>query len=272
MDVASVASLLALGLGCGFLAGLLGVGGGMVMAPLLAAVLAWQGVALDMQVHVAIATAMATILFTSLSSARAHSRRGAVRWHVVAAMVPGLILGGLLSGGAAFALLPAAWLALGFGLFVGYSALRMLTARPVAADRALPGALGLGAAGTGIGFISGLVGAGGGFLSVPFMTRRNVPLAHAIGTSAALGFPIAAANTVGYVWSGWHETTGQPGMFGFIAWPVLIVVSIASMLAAPVGAAMAHRLPVHRLKRAFAGMLFLLACYMLWKSYTAFVA
>lgn len=272
LEVGSVAILLMLGLACGFAAGLLGIGGGMVMAPLLAAVLAWQGVPLDLQVHVAIATAMATILFTSISSARSHSRRGAVRWHVVAAMVPGLVLGGLLSGGAAFALLPAAWLALGFGLFVGYSALRMLMARPVAADRTLPGALGLGAAGTGIGFVSGLVGAGGGFLSVPFMTRRNVPLPHAIGTSAALGFPIAAASTLGYVGSGWHETAGQPGMLGYVAWPMLIVVAAASMLAAPAGAAMAHRLPVGRLRRVFAAMLMGLACYMLWKSYTAFVA
>ncbi len=271
IDFGSVAVLAVIGLGCGFAAGLLGVGGGMVMAPMLAAVLAAQGMPLALQVHVAIATAMATILFTSLSSARAHHRRGGVDWRVVMAMVPGLILGGFLAGGAVFSLLPTAWLALAFGLFVGYSALRMYFPRPVRAERVLPGPLGMATAGTGIGFVSGLVGAGGGFLSVPFMTRRNVPLARAIGTSAALGFPIAAANTVGYVWAGWHETAGMPGMLGYVAWPMLVVVSLASVIAAPAGAALAHRLPVDRLRRIFATLLLGLGSYMLWKSYTAFV-
>ncbi|GAA5236740.1 sulfite exporter TauE/SafE family protein [Verticiella sediminum] len=272
MDVTLVGVLLVLGLACGFAAGLLGIGGGMVLAPFLTLVLTWRGMPLDLVVHVAIATSMATILFTSLSSMRAHHRRGGVRWRIVAAMVPGLFIGGLLSGGAVFSLVPTSWLALFFGLFVSYSALKMFVGKPPKPERQLPGPVGLTAAGAGIGFLSGLVGAGGGFLSVPFLTRSNVPLPAAIGTSAALGFPIALANTVGYIGSGWKETAGMPGMLGYVSWPTLLVVVAASVLVAPRGAALAHQLPVATLKRVFASLLFVLAGYMLWKSYTAFAA
>lgn len=272
MDLSFVAVLLALGVGGGFFAGLLGIGGGMVLVPFFTMVFTWQKMPLDLVVHASVATGMATILFTSVSSTLAHHRRGAVLWRVTVAMVPGLVIGGLLAGGAVFSLVPTSWLALFFGLFVGYSALGMFFAKPPQPSRQLPGPVGIGAVGTAIGFASGLLGAGGGFLSVPFLTRCNVPLHQAIATSASLGFPIALANTVGYVWSGWNETAGDPGMLGYVAWPALLVVVTASMLMAPRGAAMAHRLPVAQLRRVFALLLLVLAGYMLWKSYTAFAA
>lgn len=272
MDLAYIVVLLLLGVVGGYAAGLLGIGGGMLLVPFLTMVFTWRQMDPALIVHAAIATAMGTILFTSISSTLSHHRRGAVIWRVTLAMLPGLIIGGMASGGAVFSLIPTAWLALGFGLFVGYSALRMLYRKPAHASAQLPGPAGIAAVGAGIGFVSGLVGAGGGFLSVPFLSRCNVPLQKAIATSASLGFPIALANTVGYIWSGWEATSGTPGMLGYIAWPALVIVVAASMLMAPRGAAMAHKLPVAKLRRIFAGLLLLLSCYMLWKAYVAFVS
>jgi len=264
--------LLALGAMVGFAAGLLGIGGGMVLVPFLTMLFTWQGMPADLIVHAAIATSMASILFTSVSSVRAHHQTGNVRWKIVAALAPGIVAGGLLSGGAVFSFLNTAWLALVFALFVGYSGLKMLRSKAAGPTREMPGPVGTSAAGAGIGFVSGLVGAGGGFLSVPFMTWCSVPLHQAVATSAALGFPIALANTVGYIASGAHEAGSQPGMIGYIYWPALLVLVVASILTAPMGARMAHRLPVRVLKRVFACLLFCLALYMLFKAYGAFRA
>lgn len=259
-------------LGCvaGFAAGLLGIGGGMLLVPFLTALLTLQGLPLDLVVHSAIATSMASILFTSLSSVRAHHQKGAVRWDLVKSFAPGILVGGLLAGGAVFSALKTGWLALIFAVFVGYSAVQMLANRKPKPSRQMPGALGTGAAGAGIGFLSGLVGAGGGFVSVPFMLWCNVVLHQAVATSAALGFPIALANTMGYIWSGMSIENLPPGMIGYIYWPALLVLVIFSVTLAPVGAKAAHALPVATLKRIFAFMLFGLAIYMLYKSGLSF--
>jgi uncharacterized membrane protein YfcA len=134
----------------------------------------------------------------------------------------------------------------------------------------MPGFVGTGLAGAVIGFLSGLVGAGGGFVSVPFMLWCNVIMHQAVATSAALGFPIALANTIGYVWSGMSVQDLPPGMIGYIYWPALIVLAIFSVMLAPVGARAAHALPVATLKRIFAIMLFALAIYMLYTSVLSF--
>lgn len=155
-------------------------------------------------------------------------------------------------------------------MFVGYSAVQMIANRKPKPSRQMPGPLGTGAAGAGIGFLSGLVGAGGGFVSVPFMLWCNVALHHAVATSAALGFPIALANTAGYVWSGLAVQDLPAGMIGYIYWPALLVLVIFSVTLAPIGAKAAHALPVPTLKRIFAVMLFGLAIYMLYKSALAF--
>lgn len=253
----------------GFMAGLLGIGGGMLMTPFLAIILTHRGVASDLAVKMAIATAMATILFTSLSSVRAHHRRGAVRWDIVRVMAPGIVIGGLLAGGGMFALLKGKVIALFFALFVAFSATQMLLDRKPQPSRQLPGPWGCGAAGAGIGFASGLVGAGGGFLSVPFMTWCNVAIHQAVATSAALGFPIALASTLGYVASGWSMPSVLPGSLGFLYLPALAVLAAASMLTAPLGAWAANVLDVKQLKRVFAVMLYALAGYMLWRTWGA---
>ncbi len=261
--------LLTLGLTAGFLAGLLGIGGGMLMVPFLTWMLSQRGVSADMAVKMAIATSMATIMFTSVSSVRAHHKRGAVRWDLVRGLAPGILLGGLIAGAGIFALLKGSWLALVFAGFVSFSAFQMLRDSKPKPSRQMPGTAGQLAVGSGIGTLSGLVGAGGGFVSVPFMTWCNVPIHNAVATSAALGFPIALANTLGYVIGGWSVQPALPGALGYLFLPALITIAAASMGMAPLGARTAHKLNVKQLKRAFALLLFALASYMLYKGLSA---
>jgi uncharacterized membrane protein YfcA len=263
LDARFVAELLLLGCGTGFLAGLLGIGGGMLMVPFLTYLLGARGVPAELAVKMAIATSMATILFTSLSSVRAHHRRGAVRWDLVRALAPGIVLGGLIAGAGVFALVKGQVLALFFAVFVGYSATQMLIDRKAQAQRNLPGPMGLVGAGGVIGFLSGLVGAGGGFVTVPYLSKRQIVVHQAVATSAALGFPIALANTAGYVVGGWSLSPALPGAVGYLYLPALVVIAAASVLLAPLGARAAHALPVKQLKRVFALMLYALAAYML---------
>ncbi len=267
LDPTLVAELLALGICAGFLAGLFGIGGGMLMVPFMTIILSHRGVEASMAVKMAIATSMATILFTSLSSVRAHHQRGAVRWPIVRGMAPGIVLGGLLAGGGAFALLKGQALAVVFGLFVSFSATQMLSGRKPAASRQMPGWGGQAAAGTGIGFLSGLVGAGGGFVSVPFMTWCNVPIHNAVATSSALGVPVALASTLGYLIGGRNLAPALPGAFGYLFLPALVVIAMASVAMAPLGARAAHAMNVGQLKRAFAVLLYGLAAYMLYKAW-----
>ncbi|MBN9371399.1 sulfite exporter TauE/SafE family protein [Hydrogenophaga sp. YM1] len=264
-----IAELALLGVGTGFLAGLLGIGGGMLMVPFITLILNGRGVAPDLAVKMAIATSMATIIFTSISSVRAHHKRGAVRWDIVKRLAPGIVLGAALASLGVFALLKGSWLALFFSLFVGFSATQMLLDRKPQPTRTMPGTAGQLGAGGVIGFLSGLVGAGGGFVSVPFMTWCNVPIHNAVATSAALGFPIALANALGYVVSG-QGVSGLPaGSVGYIYAPALVVIASASVLMAPLGVRAAHALPIATLRRVFAGILYALAAYMLWKGLAA---
>ncbi len=265
IDLFFIAELLVLGCFTGFLAGLLGIGGGMLMVPLLTWLLSQRNVDSGLAVKMAIATSMATIIFTSISSVRAHHKRGAVRWDIVRGMAPGIVVGGLIAGAGVFAAAKGHWLALFFAGFVGFSAFQMLLDRKPAPTRQLPGPTGQSAVGGGIGFLSGLVGAGGGFVSVPYMVWSNVTMHQAVATSAALGFPIALANTVGYVIGGWGLAGGPAGSFGYVYLPALAIIAVASVTMAPLGARSAHSLNVKQLKRIFAFLLFGLAAYMLYR-------
>jgi len=264
-----IVELAALGVATGFLAGLLGIGGGMLMVPFITFILAARGVEADLAVKMAIATSMATIIFTSISSVRAHHKRGAVRWDIVKGLAPGIVLGSIIASLGVFALLKGSWLALFFAAFVGFSATQMLLDKKPKPTRTLPGTPGLVGAGGVIGFLSGLVGAGGGFVSVPFMTWCNVSIHNAVATSAALGFPIALANAIGYVIAGQGLKDLPAGSVGYIYVPALVVIASVSVIMAPLGVKAAHALPVKSLKRVFAGLLYLLAAYMLYKGITA---
>ena len=265
IEIALMLELALLGLVTGFLAGLLGIGGGMVMVPFITIILSGRGVSPDLAVKMAIATSMATILFTSISSVRAHHKRGAVHWDLVRSLAPGIMIGGAVASLGVFALLKGSWLALVFAAFVSFSATQMFLDKKPAPTRQVPGVAGLLGAGGAIGFLSGLVGAGGGFISVPFMTWCNVAIHNAVATSAALGFPIALANVTGYVISGQNVQNLPPASFGYIWLPALAVIATCSVLTAPLGARVAHKLPVKQMKRVFASILYLLAAYMLYK-------
>ena len=255
-------SYLALGAFVGFFAGLLGVGGGGIMVPMLTSLFIAQGFAHDSVVHLALGTSMAAIVMTSFSSMRAHDQHGAVRWDIVRHITPGILIG-TFAGTFLAARVPSEPLAIFFAAFMAYVSLQMLANVKPKPSRALPGRLGLGAVGAGIGGVSALVAIGGGSLSVPFMTWCNVKVHHAIGTSAAIGLPIALAGTVGYLVNGLGDGGMPEYSLGFIYLPALVLISVASVFTAPVGAKFAHRLPVAALKKVFAGVLMLLCAKML---------
>jgi uncharacterized membrane protein YfcA len=257
-----VAELALIGTCTGFLAGLLGIGGGMIMVPFLTIILTHKGYPPEYTVKMAVATSLATIAFTSLSSVRAHHRRGAVLWHVVKVLAPGILLGSLLGAQVAHAL-PARWLGVFFALFVAFSATQMLLNRKPKPSRTLPGPAATFGVGMVIGGLSSLVGAGGAFVSVPFMTWCNVKIHEAVGTSAALGFPIALAGTLGYIYAGMGLPQMPAGSIGYLYLPGLVIISAASMLMAPVGARTAHRMDIAPLRKLFAVVLYCLAAYFL---------
>ncbi|HTN49186.1 MAG TPA: sulfite exporter TauE/SafE family protein [Burkholderiaceae bacterium] len=269
MSPVFIGALVLLGACTGFAAGLLGIGGGMLLVPFLTLLFTWRGYPSEHIVHMAIATSLATILFTSVSSVRAHDRRGAVLWRVVWLLAPGILAGSLV-GAQIAGRLPTFWLSVIFAVFVGFSAVQMLADRKPRPTRELPRGFGMFGAGGAIGFISSLVGAGGGFISVPFMIWSNVSIHNAVGTSAALGFPIAAAGTIGYVLAGHAQPGLPPGTLGFVYLPALFAIAIASVVTAPLGAHFAHSLDRRGLQRIFAMLLFLLAAYMAYKGYKAY--
>jgi uncharacterized membrane protein YfcA len=254
---------LAIGAAVGFLAGLLGIGGGMVMVPMLVFVFTAKGFPPQHMMHLALATALATIVFTSLSSVRAHHRHGGVDWAVARAMAPGIIAGSLVAALVA-GFVPTRPLAVFFTGFMFYAAAQMLVELKPKASRELPGAAGLFGAGAAIGAVSSFLAAGGAFLSIPFLAWCNVPLRRAIGTAAANGFPIALAGTVGYVVQGLRAKSLPEWSLGYVYLPALVLIVAASVPVAPLGARLAHRLPVKRLRVVFALMLFALGLRMLF--------
>jgi uncharacterized membrane protein YfcA len=265
MDWGLGLALLAMGSFGGFAAGLLGIGGGMILVPFITMIFAAKHFSPALIVHMAIATSLATILFTSMSSVRAHHKHGAVLWPLVWLLAPGILVGSWV-GPWIGKQMNTQTLSLCFGLFVAGSATQMLFNRKPAGGRELPSRPGLFVAGGVIGVMAGLFGAGGGFVSIPFMTWCNVRIHNAVATSAALGFPIALAGTVSNIYFGWDEPGLPQYSLGFIYLPALAVIAAASVTMAPLGARTAHRWPVQKLRKAFAGILYLLAAYMLWKA------
>lgn len=239
------------GIAVGFLAGLLGIGGGAIAVPLLVWAFGTQGLPAEHVMRLALGTSMAVIFFTSLASMRAHNRRDAVDWGIVRAMAPGILAG---SFGAALgaAYIPTRGLAIIFTVLAFYAAVQMLLEFRPAASRALPGAAGLFGAGAGIGVASSLFAAGGAFLTVPFLAWCNVPIRRAIGTAAGNGFPIALAGTAGYVIQGLRADGLPSGAIGYVYLPALALIVLASMSMAPLGARTAYRLPVKTLRTVFA--------------------
>lgn len=252
-----------LGLSAGFIAGLLGVGGGLLIVPVLVFIFHAQFFPEQIVMHLALGTSLASIIFTSLSSVRAHHAHRAVNWRIWRQVTPGVLLGTFLGSlGAAY--LSATFLKIFFVVFVFYVGAQLLLDIKPKAARDLPRLPGMLAAGSIIGAVSSLVGIGGGTLSVPFMTWCNIKLHEAIGTSAAIGLPIALAGSLGYITSGLNAPALLPAYsVGYVYLPALIALVIASVVTAPLGAKLAHRLPVKPLKKIFALLLFTLGTRML---------
>ena len=209
---------------------------------------------------------MAAIILSAAFSAHTHHKHGAVNVSVVRMLAPSMLLGAVL--GTLFAShVSTFYLTIFFALFVYFAALQMLLNIKPKATRPLPGYWGMTIVGSGIGAISSLVSIGGGTLSVPFLLRHSTPLKHAIGTSAALGIPIAIGGTVGYIVTGLTLDNLPPNTLGFVYLPAFLLLAIGSLFTTPLGAKATHRLPIKLLRQGFAGLLLVLATKMLLKAF-----
>jgi len=248
----------AVGLVSGLLAGLLGIGGGLVIVPALLFILPHQGVPGVVTPHVAVATSLATVIVTSMVATHSHHRRGAVQWPIVWRMGAGLALGALAGAFIADAL-PGTLLKTGFGLFALFVALVMALRIEPPAGRPLSG-IGLMSAGAVIGQISALIGIGGGTMTVPLLRWSRLPLHQAIATSSACGLPIALGGTLGF--SLLHKEIGSYAV-EYIHWSAALGIGVASLVSAPLGVRLAHRLSTPVLTRVFAFFLALVALRLL---------
>lgn len=258
---------LLLGIIAGFLAGLFGVGVGLVLVPVLLLMFDAQNFAPEHIMHLALGTSMATIIFTSLSSMRKHHQLGAVNWQVVRNITPGILLGTAI-GALTASKIPAQGLGIFFAMFVYFAAAQILIDKRPHASRQIPGIAGITSFGALTGWISSLVSIGGGTLVVPFLLWCNLSIRNAIGTAAAIGFPIAAGGTLGYISVG-AQIKGLPDLHvGYVYLPALFWIALATMLTAPFGARAAHSLNVGLLRKLFAGLLIVLATKLLFKVLT----
>lgn len=250
---------LLLGIAAGFVAGLFGIGGGILIVPVLAFCFPLTGMEGDVVMHAAVATSLATIVFTSISSVATHHRAGAIRWSIFPHVVAGILFGAL-AGSWVASSLSGVVLQVAFGIFALVMASKMAfglnpakgrdyDAHPVARPE-------LGIAGMVIGFGSAIFGIGGGSLSVPYLTFRGLKMQQAVATSAAIGLPIAIVGAAGYIWTGWNDENTAQYSLGFIYLPAFFGIVLTSTFAARFGARLAHRLEQKKLKRIFA--LFLL--------------
>lgn len=247
----------------GVWAGLLGAGGAVILVPLLHVTLAWQGVDPSHIHHMAIATTMANILFTSSMATFAHHKRGAVPWKTVIWMVPGILAGSFL-GSYATTYIQAAPLTLAFGVFLLYAGSQMWVPIKPKASRHMPGVSGQIAMGFAIGAVSGLLGIGGAALTTIALLVCGLPLLQVIAASGAFGFFIAVAGCIGYALTAWNHPGLPAYSLGFIYLPALVGLVPASMLLAPVGVRLSHTLPQRTLRRVMGTFLLVMAARMIY--------
>ncbi len=258
----SIVIYVLLGAFAGVLAGLLGVGGGLVIVPMLVIAFEFQNFPPELIMHLALGTSLASIMFTSVSSASSHHKRGAVIWQIVKYITPGILIGTYL-GTCVASNIPAYILQIIFSTFLFYVSYQMIMGKNPKASRQMPGFMGTSLAGSGIGIISSLVGIGGGTISVPFMVLHNIEIRKAIGTSSAIGIPIAIAGCLGYLINGLNVENLPTYSIGYIYLPALCGIVVCSILTAPIGARLAHTLPVFKIKRIFAILLLAVGLEML---------
>jgi uncharacterized protein len=246
----------------GFFAGMLGIGGGAIIVPMLVALFEAQGLPRSQVMHLAVGTTLAAFLFTSAASVRAHALRGAIRWDIAKRMTPGILAGGLIGSGLSRHVSTAGFAAI-FTLVVYAAATSMLIDRKPRAARELPGAPGMFVAGFLFSALSAFAAVGGAFMTIPFMMWCGVPLIQAIGTASLIGLPIALSGSVGFMLAGFGAEELPRWSIGFVYLPALAGVVAAGVFSAPLGAAVAHRTPTRWLKRTFALLFYFVATRML---------
>jgi hypothetical protein len=256
IDLFVWSAYLMLGVIAGLVGGLLGLGGGILIVPTLLFLFIWQGMPADILMHLAVATSLFTIVFTSISSSYAHHKHQAVLWSQVFLLTPGIIIGAVF--GAFLAdYISSDILRRLFGIFEILVACQIGFSVKPSGQRSLPGRNGMLIAGGGIGTLSTILGIGGGTLTVPFLVWCHVDIRKAVATSSACGFPIALAGTLAMIYTGLDSTSLPENTIGYVYWPAAILILATSVLFAPVGAKLAHSMPVDLLKRVFA---IVLAC------------
>jgi uncharacterized membrane protein YfcA len=250
---------LLLGAIAGIVAGLFGIGGGLLIVPVLIFSFQLQGMAPEVLTHMAVATSLATIVVTSISSVRAHHQHGAVRWELFQPLAVGILAGAVLGVNTAV-LLSGSVLQMALGLFVLAVAVQMAFGlKPGAGDR-VPGRGELGLSGGVIGWASSIFGIGGGTLTVPYLSWRRVPMQQAVATSAACGLPIALMGALTNIWLGRGELLLPEWSLGYVYLPAFAGIALVSSLTAPLGARLAHRLSQPALKKVFAVFLLVVGC------------
>ena len=258
-----IAAYFLLGLLVGFMAGLLGVGGGAIMVPIFAMLFVLQGVATPENVmHLSLGTSMATIIFTSFASLRAHHKKQNIQTNMAIKIAAGVLVGTFAATFVA-SYAKGVYLALFFSAFMIFVAVKMFQTKEYRPNPSPHGIVGNILSGTFIGAVSALVSIGGGSLSVPYLMHQNFDIKRAIGTSAAIGFPIAVSGTLGYLVNGWSHTDWPHYTLGFIYLPAVAAVAIGSALTAPLGVKYATTLPVNTLKKIFGVLAVILSIKML---------
>lgn len=263
MNIEWIAQFVLLGLFVGFLSGLLGIGGGGILVPVLTSMLMSLGIAKEHVVHSALGTSLACMIFSSLASIRAHAAQKTIVWYLVKGLLPGLVIGVFLT--TRFAVhISSEKIALFFVLFMMLTGIQMMINWKPKPNGIRAGIIELILVGICIGSIASLAAVGGGFLMIMYLTYKNIEMKNAVGTSAALGFPIALTGALGYIVHGWAEVEALPYAVGFVYLPAFLSISVGSFLAVSYGAYYANTLPETRLKQIFAALSFVLSVKMLY--------
>jgi uncharacterized membrane protein YfcA len=266
MSIEIIILLILLGSFVGVVAGLLGAGGGGILVPALSSLFLFMEFPAEKIVHLSLGTSMAAIVVTSFSSMKAHKARDGVDWHSVRFMTPGVVVG---TFAATFlvAVLNSVFLAGFFALFMTLVSIQMWRPIKFASGRS-PSNQELMGVGGGVGAISALVSIGGGSLTVPYLSWRGHELKRAVGTSAAMGLPISVIGTLGYLYNGWPQTDFSQYIIGYVYWPAVLVISCCTVITAPMGVKIAHKLPVPTLRKIFSLLLITIAMKMFYSIVT----
>ncbi|CZE47338.1 sulfite exporter TauE/SafE family protein [Campylobacter geochelonis] len=263
LNYETIISLLALGAFVGIVAGMFGIGGGGVLVPILTSIFLYNGIASDQVLHLALGTSMCSIIITSFSSFKAHNKKSSVHWQVFKMIAPGVVIGTLV-GAFIASVISSFYLAIIFSIFMFYSSLNMFfsSTKTAQQERLLPAKFQF-AAGGGIGIISSLVSIGGGILTVPFLTWQGIDIKKAIGTSSAVGFPLAISGTIGYIVYGWQDSSFANFTVGYVNFIAVFFVATASYFFAPLGVKLIHKIPSKNVKKIFALIPFALSIRMI---------